>query len=106
PGGRSRNGAWGNWLQARQPREAGAPQARLATKEETRQAAQALPASVNAPGATRGDQRRLHHVCITRDAEPGESMWRALYSAAATGNVPVLLRPVTERRIVSSSWAA
>jgi len=38
PGGRSRNGAWGNWLQARSPRS-GAPKARLAAKEETRQAA-------------------------------------------------------------------
>jgi len=31
----------------------GAPKARLAAKEETRQAAQALLASVNAPGSTR-----------------------------------------------------
>ncbi len=36
----------------------GAPKARLAAKEETRQAAQALLASVNAPGLTRSDPRR------------------------------------------------
>ena len=55
PGERSLKGAWMNWTQARQPRAAGSPKARLAAKEETRQAALALLASVNAPGPTRSD---------------------------------------------------
>jgi len=57
PGGRSRKGAWGNWRQARQPAKRGA-EARLAAKEETCQAAQALLASVNAPGTTRSAWRQ------------------------------------------------
>jgi hypothetical protein len=49
----------------------GAPKARLAAKEETRQAAKALLASVNAPGATRSDPRsgvfriQSEHLTIT-----------------------------------------
>ena len=46
-------------------RVSGAAQRRLAAKEETRQAARALLATVNAPGPTRSDQR--HAVIAHRD---------------------------------------
>ncbi len=51
----------------------GAPKARLAAKEETRQAAQALLASVNAPGLTRSDPRRAR---IYRTAAPSQPSTR------------------------------
>ena len=56
----------GNWLQARQPRVAGAPKARLAAKEETRQAAQSLLASVNTPGPREALERRVRGVPAVR----------------------------------------